>query len=184
MLPDQPLCKLEQRAEEDHTIADQHGIPSHWVTRASPSAPACERKPCEDTPYCDVVTSGSLLALFAVDNLQRPRNQSAQPGFSGEVIGGSNYDVENNPLRGARDCLACIDRWCSVSSECWDSNRARGRMTRERSGTMRATRLSGGRDPLAAILGCARMGRGCHSPKYLRAIWMPSSYIFWKFSRY
>src|SRR5262245_21477677 len=26
--------------------------------------------------------------------------------------------------------------------------------------------------------------RDCHSPKYFRAIWMPSSYIFWKFSRY
>src|SRR4029453_15131100 len=24
----------------------------------------------------------------------------------------------------------------------------------------------------------------CHSPKYFSAIWMPSSYIFWKFSRY
>src|SRR5262249_54819811 len=30
----------------------------------------------------------------------------------------------------------------------------------------------------------ARSSSDCHSPKYFRAIWIPSSYIFWKFSRY
>ena len=30
----------------------------------------------------------------------------------------------------------------------------------------------------------AQSSSNCHSPKYFRAIWIPSSYIFWKFSRY